>query len=107
MPPDFFDAGEQTMRLHLDPAATQTLDRESWMALTHALASSFWAQVQPVHEEPGPSGGPEITHRIWLPHASQAKAGMRLRKGARIFSIRTIHDPDESGRYLICHVTEE
>jgi len=94
------------MRLYLEPA-TGTPDRQSRMAKAYALVSSFWAQVQPVHEEPGPSGGPAITHRIWLPYSSQAKAGMRLRRGARIFSIRTIHDPDESGRYLICHVTEE
>jgi len=103
---DFFDAGQQTMRLHLESAAG-TPDRLSRMVQTYTRVSSFWAQVQPVHEEPRPSGGPEITHRIWLPYASQAKAGMRLRMGARIFSIRTIHDPDKNGRYLICHVTEE
>lgn len=94
------------MRLHLEPS-TPAPDRHSLTAQTRALASSVWAQVQAVHEESDPSGGPEITHRIWLPYSSQAKAGMRLRKGARIFSIRAIRDPDKSGRYLICHVTEE
>jgi head-tail adaptor len=32
---------------------------------------------------------------------------MRFMKGARIFDILTIHDPDETGRYLICRVREE
>ena len=27
--------------------------------------------------------------------------------GVRRFVIRTVHDPDESGRYLVCHVEEE
>ncbi len=34
-------------------------------------------------------------------------AGQRLRKGARIFSIRTARDPDESRRYLVCYCEEE
>jgi len=30
-----------------------------------------------------------------------------LRKGGRIFVLRSVHDPDESGRYLICLAVEE
>ena len=32
---------------------------------------------------------------------------MRFRRGGRFFTIDTIVDPDESGRYLVCRVTEE
>lgn len=103
---DFFEAGEQTMRLHLE-SVTRTPDRQGRMTQTYALVASIWARVQPVHEEPGPSGEAVITHRIWVSHSNQVNAGMRLRKASRIFSIRTIHDPDESARFLVCQVTEE
>jgi head-tail adaptor len=32
---------------------------------------------------------------------------MRFRKGVRLFEIVTVHDPDESGRYLVCRVREK
>lgn len=48
-----------------------------------------------------------ITHRITMRHRSGVSAGMRLVSGARIFAISTVHDPDESGRYLVCRVIEE
>jgi len=33
-------------------------------------------------------------------------SGMRFVKGTRLFEIVTVHDPDESGRYLVCKVKE-
>ena len=35
------------------------------------------------------------------------KAGARLRRGSRLFAILSVHDPDESGRYLVCLTREE
>jgi head-tail adaptor len=32
---------------------------------------------------------------------------MRFRRLARLFAIVTVHDPDETGRYLVCRVREE
>jgi len=43
-----------------------------------------------------------LTHRIWLRFRHDIQAGMRLRKGARIFAIRVWRDPDERGNYLVC-----
>lgn len=48
----------------------------------------------------------EVTHRISLRARADVMSGMRLRKGARVFDIVTVHDPDESGRYLVCRVRE-
>ncbi|PTM98659.1 SPP1 family predicted phage head-tail adaptor [Mycoplana dimorpha] len=47
-----------------------------------------------------------VTHRIWLRHRSDLQSGMRLRKGARVFDLKTFRDPDETGRYLICECEE-
>jgi head-tail adaptor len=47
-----------------------------------------------------------VTHRIWFRRIEGVNVGMRFRKGSRIFEIRTVHDPDERGRYLVAHVTE-
>jgi SPP1 family predicted phage head-tail adaptor len=49
----------------------------------------------------------EVTHRISLRAREGLASGMRFTKGARVFEILTVHDPDESGRYLICRVREK
>ena len=49
----------------------------------------------------------EMTHRVVTRWRPDLASGMRLRKGARIFGILTVYDPDESGRYLVCRVKEQ
>ena len=44
--------------------------------------------------------------RIWLRWRDDLAGGMRLRKGARLFVIRTFRDPDEAGRYALCDCEE-
>jgi SPP1 family predicted phage head-tail adaptor len=34
-------------------------------------------------------------------------SGMRFTRAGRIFDIVTVHDPDETGRYLVCRVKEK
>jgi SPP1 family predicted phage head-tail adaptor len=48
-----------------------------------------------------------VTHRITLRHRPGVASGMRFRRLARLFAIVTVHDPDETGRYLVCRVREE
>lgn len=48
-----------------------------------------------------------IAHRVWLAHRSDIAAGMRFRKGRRILAIRTVMDPDETGRFIVCRCEEE
>lgn len=47
-----------------------------------------------------------LTHRITLRYRADLKSGMRLRKRDRIFNILTVHDPDESARYMVCKASE-
>jgi SPP1 family predicted phage head-tail adaptor len=47
-----------------------------------------------------------VTHRITLRHRQGLQSGMRFSKADRVFDIVTVHDPDETGRYLVCRVRE-
>lgn len=48
-----------------------------------------------------------VTHRMTIRARPGIASGMRFRRGARTFAILTVHDPDESGRYLVCRTREE
>jgi SPP1 family predicted phage head-tail adaptor len=47
-----------------------------------------------------------LTHRITLRHRQDVRSGMRFSGAGRMFDIVTVHDPDETGRYLVCRVRE-
>jgi SPP1 family predicted phage head-tail adaptor len=48
-----------------------------------------------------------VTHRVTLRWREGLRSGMRFAKGARRFAIVTVHDPDDSVRYLVCLTREE
>ena len=48
----------------------------------------------------------DITHRIIIRHRNGIFRRMRFRRGERVFSIQTMIDPDETGRYLVCETRE-
>jgi SPP1 family predicted phage head-tail adaptor len=105
----FFDAGMLTARLDLESVA-ESGDGQGGVTLSHVVTGSYWARIEPVSESVDELGHVErqaITHRIWLRHSASIVAGMRFRKAARTFVIRTVHDPDETGRFLVCRATEE
>jgi SPP1 family predicted phage head-tail adaptor len=108
MPLTFFDAGQLTARLDLE-STVEVPDGQGGVTQSHAVAASLWARIEPVTADIGELGSVErqaVTHRIWIRHSDAVAAGMRFRKGGRVFVIRTVHDPDESGRYLVCRVVE-
>lgn len=48
-----------------------------------------------------------VTHSVALRARPDVASGMRLTAASRVFSIETVHDPDETGRFLVCGVKEE
>lgn len=48
----------------------------------------------------------ETTHRVTVRYRTGIEPGMRFRRLSRFFEIRTVHDPDETGRFLICMTAE-
>lgn len=49
----------------------------------------------------------EVTHRATIRHLPDVASGMRLAWGTRRFLILTVHDPDETGRYLVLRTRED
>ena len=105
----FIDPGRLRTELVLE-AASLTPDgaggySESWgeVALLFALleplrANRRFAAAQFLEE---------VSHRATLRFRSDVTAGMRMRKGNRVFRIITVHDPDETGRFLVCLMQED
>lgn len=105
----FFDAGQLTARIDLE-SGQETTDGQGGVTRSHAVTASLWARIEPVSaevEELGHADRQCITHRIWVRHSSAVQPGLRFRKGSRLFAIQTVHDPDDSGRYLVCRTTEQ
>ncbi|UUP18916.1 phage head closure protein [Nitratireductor thuwali] len=79
--------------------------------------SETWTEVAPVFAQIEPFGArsffgagqdmEEATHRVIIRHRGDVRSGMRFLRAGRILHIVRIHDIDETGRYLACHVREE
>lgn len=77
---------------------------ESWTTV-----ATLFAELTPLAATSSVSADQEVesvTHRVRLRMRGGVTAGMRLREGTRIYEIVTVHDPDETERYLECRVRE-
>lgn len=104
----FFDPGLMSARVDVEVAAEEP-DGQGGVSQTWAVKASCWALIEPVSHMIDDSGAalrPVLTHRVWLYWRSDIVAGMRLRKGERLFEVDATQDVDETRRYLICHCHE-
>ena len=109
MPVLFFDPGQMTARLDLE-TPQEVPDGQGGATSGWTLTASLWARIEPVSTQVTEEASAEtgrITHRIWLRFRSDVSAGQRLRKGGRIFRVKVVQDPDETGRYLVCQCEED
>ncbi|AYD00231.1 head-tail adaptor protein [Neorhizobium sp. NCHU2750] len=100
----FFDPGQMTARLTLEDQLAEP-DGQGGATLAWTEIAALWAKVEPVSSLVVDRAGGEIgtiTHRIWVAFRSDITAGRRFRKGARLFAVKLVGDPDETGRYLTC-----
>lgn len=105
----FIDAGQLRSELALE-AMRPMADGMGGYAETWTEIASVWGRIEPVstaQRDFGIRPRPEITHRILLRFRDDIAVDKRLRKGGRVFALRSVHDPDESGRYLVCLAVEE
>lgn len=75
-----------------------------------AEAATVFASLEPQRADTRFGGDQwieSVTHRVTLRFRETVKSGMRFRLGARIFDILTVHDPDETRRYLVCRTREQ
>lgn len=104
----FLDPGQMTARLVLE-APVEAPDGQGGVTLSWEAVRSLWARVEPVRALEGEEAGAAtavIGHRIWVWFAGDVAAGQRLRKGGRVFQVKLVRDPDETGRYLVCECAE-
>ena len=104
----FVDPGSLRSELALQ-AATPAPDGLGGHTENWAEIATVFAKVEPVSATS--SFGPDqtvetVTHRVTLRWRNGVAAGMRFVRQARIFDIVTVHDPDDTGRYLVCRARE-
>jgi SPP1 family predicted phage head-tail adaptor len=84
----------------------ETPDAAGGVRRTFIAAATLWGRVEPLQAQEriaAESAGQTLTHRITLRWTSLADASCRFRLGsARIFTVRTVFDPDERRRTLLC-----
>ena len=101
--------GRLRLRLTLERAVTNP-DGAGGRTLAWAALATVAADVTPMRAEARQSGeglADATTHRIVIRHRGDVQPGDRFRAGERLFAIRSITDPDEDGRYLVCLADEE
>lgn len=109
MPTLFIDPGKLAHELQLEEALLVDDEVNGSIEQWQEIAM-LWAHVEPVGAGTmlfGEQNLTEVSHRITMRARVDVKSGMRLRRGNRVFQIVTIHDPDETSRYLVCRTREE
>ncbi|TPW32757.1 phage head closure protein [Pararhizobium mangrovi] len=108
MPTLFLDAGMLNTRLALH-APVDTEDGSGGAVRRWRADAMVWGHVEPVSARGHERGGQEgqvITHRVTIRARTGMGPGLRFVRFARAFEIVAVHDPDESGRYLVCRCRE-
>ena len=103
------DPGELSVRLELQEP-DETPDSIGGFSGGWLVRARLWARIAPLGASPVERGAAtvqSVRHEITIRQAGGIRPGMRFRKGARIFVIETVADPDETGRYLLCRTREE
>lgn len=105
----FIDPGRFRAELVLEEAAIVP-DQAGGHAEDWGEAAVIMAEIVPLRADlrfHATQSIETVTHQITLRFREAVRSGMRFRKGLRTFAIQTVHDPDETGRYLVCRVIEE
>ncbi|MGQ7792921.1 phage head closure protein [Faunimonas sp. B44] len=109
MTPSAPPAGRLRHRLALEKA-DRVPDGAGGTTLAWSETARFFAEVAPLRAEERAEGeglSDRVTHKVTVRHRADVAAGDRLRLGARTLVIRSVHDPHEDRRFLVCMATEE
>ncbi len=105
---EFIDPGSFRHELVLETVSTIP-DGAGGYTEAWAEAGTIFARIEPLAARSRYGADQtleKVTNRVTLRHRDDLRSGMRLRRLERLFDIVTVHDPDETGRYLVCAVTE-
>ena len=104
----FVDPGMLRTELALEKAVPVG-DGAGGHAENWSEVATVFGRIEPVRADSRFGAGQRletVTHRITLRFRDGVESGMRFVKGNRRFEIVTVHDPDETGRYLVCRAQE-
>jgi SPP1 family predicted phage head-tail adaptor len=104
----FFDPGALRTELSLQSATLADDGLGGHTNTWHEVAIVF-GLIEPLSQASRFGAGQvqeENTHRIIIRRRDGVASGMRFVSQARVFDVLTVHDPDETGRYLACRVRE-
>ncbi len=103
------DPGEMRTLLSLQQA-TPVADGAGGHTLEWNEVASLFGRLEPVSAR-SRFGADQllesVTHEVTMRWRDDVASGMRLTVGPRSLAIVTVHDPDETGRYLVCRAQEE
>lgn len=104
----FLDPGKLRSEFSLQ-APILTPDGQGGHGETWDEIGTVFADIEPVRARSlfGADQTVETTtHRVTMRWRAGVASGRRLVKLGRVFDILTVHDPDETGRYLVCLTRE-
>jgi SPP1 family predicted phage head-tail adaptor len=97
------DAGRLTARLVLQrPEGIE--DGQGGAVTGFVDLARVWALIEPrgfAEAEKGPGLVSTVTHHVTVRARGDLVAGQRFLKGARVFEIEAVRDPDETGRFQV------
>jgi SPP1 family predicted phage head-tail adaptor len=103
------EPGRLRLRLSLEKAA-RISDGAGGATLDWSEVAIVPAEVTPLRGDEravGEGVGDMTRHRIAIRKRGDVAASDRFRLGARIFDVKSVSDPAEDGRYLVCLCDEE
>jgi len=104
----FVDPGRLSARLVLEDDQSVS-DGQGGVVEDWQVVASLWGRIEPLRaraRETAGAAAAEVTHRVTIRYREDVSHAMRFVHRGRPLLIRTVSDPDETRRYLICECEE-
>lgn len=104
----FVDPGWLNTRLTLEEQV-RSADGQGGETIIWSAVGALWAMVDPRTAKAGEDAGIQsatITHHVTIRIRPDVQRGMRFDWQGRALLIKSVFDPDATGRYLVCRCEE-
>ena len=104
-----FDPGTLDHRFVIE-RVVETADGCGGVAITFDPVATVWATLEPASARSAEISQQVVetmSHAVTMRFRDDLASGWRLVQGLRVFTVLTVHDPDERRRYITCRVVEE
>jgi len=104
----FVDPGRLSARLALEMSADLS-DGQGGLLEDWTVVAELWGRIEALRSKAGEVAGAAtapVTHRVTIRYRDDIRHAMRFVYRDRTLLIRSLRDPDESRRYLVCDCEE-